>query len=273
MITGFVGAPGAGKSYSMVDYALQQRRATGRKVYAIGGLCVDLRVGSPTYGEEWCDGRIRSLDDVLDLGNALVLLDELHEWWPAHKWQQLSDSARRWLRQHRKDGLELVYTTQYASGVVNVVRELTAELWHCWRWGPLIHQFGEDPQRADKRNRRIGFRVRRIRPDVCELYDTALVVGSEDGEGYGRGIGARYAAEARRGTYLVRVDGAGAGGPRYEWFAGSLADALSLGHVMPSRRRGPGLVEQLRPKRPVFRHFPFANEQFRTGGGMGSIRG
>jgi hypothetical protein len=253
----------------MMDYALTERRR-GRPIYAIGGLCVDLRLGSPTYGEEWADGRITKLEDCLELGNALVLLDELHEWWPAHKWRDLSDSARRFLRQHRKDGLDILYTTQYASGVVNVVRELTAELWHCWRWGPLINQFGEDPQREDKKSKRLGYKVKRIKPEVFEIYDTALIVGSDDGSGYGRGVGARYAAQARRGRYLVRIDEAGAAGPRYEWFTGSLADALSLGHVMPVRRQGPGLVEQVRKKPPKFLNFPFSNER---AGGAGFVPG
>jgi Zonular occludens toxin (Zot) len=233
VVEGYDGRPGAGKTCSMVWRAWQQHERFGREVYANIPL-IDRRPESRTYGKSWGAGdRLRTLDEALKLDNCLILLDEVHVWAPSQEWQNIPPEMKIWLAQHRKNGLDIWWTAQSSARVYNVIRELTATCWSASRFGPLTILKGRDPETKED----LGKKYLLIRPEIYNLYDTAYMVGTRDGDGAGRGTALRYAANTTDHpvTALLRrnVDGEF----RYEWATGHIRDLETRGDVIQLREK------------------------------------
>jgi hypothetical protein len=171
-------------NYPLID----KRKKRTKEYFFFGAVSVSPR--SPgTYGESWADGRLKTMADVLEQDNALLLLDEVHLWLPSHEWQEIGFEVRQYLSLQRKDGVDIFWSAQSDTRVFKQVRELTATLWHCQRYGPWASLKGVDPESRED----FGKKVIWMGPDIWDLYDTAYKVGSATGEGQGYGKSARYA--------------------------------------------------------------------------------
>jgi hypothetical protein len=191
MVQGFQGRPGAGKTASMVAWAWQLK-CRGRAVFANVPL-YDYRIGSKrrffffgkntigpaneeTFGKPWA-GFLANLNEALTLDNALVLLDEVHLWMPAQEWASIPFEVTSYLSQQRKNGLDVWYTAQSNGNVFNKLRQLTATLWTCQRYGPWSVIVGCDPESRES----YGKRVMWLGPHIFNLYDTGFQVGDPTG--------------------------------------------------------------------------------------------
>ncbi len=118
MIEGYIGRPGSGKSYTLSERALRERRR-GREVfcnYALDGC--------------WMFGP----DDLLHLPPGLVVIDEAHLWFPARGSLKLPPSWLAGMSQTRKAGWDLLWASQHESRVDRVVRDITSWQWKCSAW-------------------------------------------------------------------------------------------------------------------------------------------
>jgi hypothetical protein len=208
-VEGYSGRPGAGKTCTMVARAFAAKKR-GRRVFANIPL-VDNRLvaereyfffgnksivpaNARTYGRSWSDGQLNSLAEVMELDNALILLDEVHLWVPSTEWKSIPLDFRMFLAQQRKDGIDIWWTAQHEARVFNVIRELTWILWRCERYGPVSYMRGKDPESGED----YGSRYVWMGPDVWGLYDTTFKVGDVDGHIVGRsGLTERYRQVAR----------------------------------------------------------------------------
>lgn len=125
MITGIVGLPGDGKTLLGVKFLLDDM-AEGRKVYA----------NFSSRKQRW--DRV-SWSKVMQLMNATVLIDEAHMWFPARS--SLRETTKHELaifQQHRKGGLNFIWTAQHEDRIDVALRELTAFVYQCRRFGPFV---------------------------------------------------------------------------------------------------------------------------------------
>lgn len=125
MIEGIVGLPGAGKTLFGVHLLLRDL-SEGRKIFA----------NFTSRRGLW--ERV-AWDRVRNMGDASVLIDEAHMWFPSRG--GLNETSKYELavfQQHRKAGVNLYWTAQHEARIDVALRELTAYVYQCRRVGPFI---------------------------------------------------------------------------------------------------------------------------------------
>lgn len=124
MIEGIEGLPGQGKTYEAVRRLLLAADS-GRQCFSVTPINHP-NVESISY------------DDLVDpwLPPGLILLDEVHLKLPAGSHQKLDPDWYAKLSQTRKDGHDLIYTTQSFTKVLKQLRDNTNWGWKCQAWGP-----------------------------------------------------------------------------------------------------------------------------------------
>lgn len=110
----------------------------------------------------------------LTLYSGLVLLDEVGVFFGSRTWQQRTEAQLASFAQVRKNGLDLLATTQHESRVDTVIRENSSEWVRCRRIGNWILSTTSCPHSKQILRRR----VQRLRPAVWSLYETLEVIGS-----------------------------------------------------------------------------------------------
>lgn len=162
-VTAFVGLPGSGKSYSLVDQALRAQKR-GLPVYANAGFEVEGAIP------------IRSFMEFARLeGPAVVVWDELPLYFSARKWADFPDGMLYKLTQIRKDSIELYYSTIHEMLVDSVLRRLTFTWVECRHMGGRLIRRTWWPPREFRTERNIGPYHREIiwmRKRVMNAYDT-----------------------------------------------------------------------------------------------------
>lgn len=123
MIEGIFGLPGRGKTYEAVRRLLLEADA-GRQCFSV------TPINHPNV-------ETISYDDLVDpyLPPGLILLDEVHLKLPAGGHQRLDEDFYAKLSQTRKDGHDLLYTSQHESKVLKQLRDNTNYGWVCEAWG------------------------------------------------------------------------------------------------------------------------------------------
>lgn len=166
-VVGATGLPGSGKSYFLVEKALEAQER-GIPVWSNAGFDVK---GTRT---------INSFRDFVEIqGPAVVVFDELPLFFNARKWQTFPDGMLYKLTQIRKDRVELYYSTIHERMVDAVLRMLTFEWVRC----RIIA--GRILQRTHQAPEELGGHVyeRRytwIKKRVIEAYDTMGKVAVAD---------------------------------------------------------------------------------------------
>lgn len=126
MIEGVVGLPGSGKTIFLVHRLLEARRA-GRRTIA-------------NFSSADCPPRWERLpwQSITWVEDAFVAIDEAHMWFPARSWDKTTQKELGYFQQHRKAGLDLIWSAQDFSRVDVALRELTAFAWSCQKVGPFV---------------------------------------------------------------------------------------------------------------------------------------
>jgi len=181
MITAYTGKPGSGKTYSMArDCAIAMER--GSEVWANFAL----------RGAHY----FKDLEEIINVEKGIVAIDELNTIMPAAKWQRVPTEHLALFTQSRHADLDMFYTTQSFRKVVNVVRDITNEVWvfdwvfrpkfrnsdkhkkKSWRyrWHTAELYSAEDVENAYKRVKPLQkFRFWENK-DVFAIYDTKFRV-------------------------------------------------------------------------------------------------
>jgi len=116
MIYEFIGLPGEGKTHEMVSRAHDlQLQYPELKTYS------NIHVA-------WPHIRLRSLEDLLQARNGIVILDESQRYFDAYDWQKLPQELRLKMQEHRHHGLEVFCTTQHPSFIAPSMRRIV----HSW---------------------------------------------------------------------------------------------------------------------------------------------
>lgn len=167
-IEGFIGLPGAGKTYAAVRRLARLRRLDpNRSIYSNTPLYLP---GEPVR-------LVETIEEAYQLEHCHLLLDELHAWLPAAEWQQLGRDKRflAWATQLRKRDVDLWFTTQDTGLIVKALRELVAFRWELEAYRKLfgglflIRGYFGARASAQKQFYR-GFFL--LNPRLAALYDT-----------------------------------------------------------------------------------------------------
>lgn len=162
MIRGFIGRPGAGKTYAMTHLA-SRHLLRGRPVFANFHLR-----GAYYY----------TPDQILDLPPGLVLMDEAHLIFGARNALRLPPSLLMKMSQTRKSGWDLWYSTQHERRVDTVVKDVTNVMTMVTPWfskggHPRLFQLRDwEPEtfRTPKKDLWSGWLIYDQR--VADLYNT-----------------------------------------------------------------------------------------------------
>jgi hypothetical protein len=159
MIRAYLGFPGGGKSYGMVEDAYELYKK-GYYVFSADYV---------SFAERLDLRRLSSLDWLLafDERGAIVLLDELGLLLFSRNFAKNDESLLRTFVLHRKKGIHLFYSAQYLDQVDKVVRELTNERVYCANIGRFYirfyFSFGTFPTSV-----KLGF----FSPNIWRMYDS-----------------------------------------------------------------------------------------------------
>jgi len=161
-IEGYVGRPGSGKSYTLVERALREA-ARGRDVFC------NFQVDGTYYFEP---------DQLLDLPPGLIIIDEAHLWFPSRMSLKLPPAWLAMLSQTRKNGWDLLWSAQHETRVDRIVRDVSSWIWVCSAWGqndghPLLFRAEcYEPENMRNPKKRAQQSVRLFSPKVAAAYNT-----------------------------------------------------------------------------------------------------
>jgi len=174
MIEIYTGLPGSGKTYVMTRRILEALK-NKRHVYCNYKIFSDSE-----YLHQW-----NSTEDIEKISNGLIAIDEVQIYFNSRKWGDLSETIQYKLQQHRKDGLDIIGTTQHESRVDIVMRQLVSKFYQCSKligsnenskkpWGIIkISEFWpEDMKGINKVSSYTEFNF--IKKEFCNAYDTNL---------------------------------------------------------------------------------------------------
>jgi hypothetical protein len=132
-VRAYLGFPGSGKSYGMIEDSYELYRQ-GYYVFSADYV---------SFAERLDLKRLSSLDWLLafDERGAIVLLDELGLLLFSRNFAKNDEALLRTFVLHRKKGIHLFYTAQYLDQVDKVVRELTNERVYCANLGKFYIRF------------------------------------------------------------------------------------------------------------------------------------
>jgi zona occludens toxin (predicted ATPase) len=164
VISGYVGRPGSGKTYTMSELAVRNARR-GRRVFTNWPVaCENVFYFRP--------------DQLMDLPPGLVMVDEAHLWFPARMALKLPMSWLAGLSQTRKNSWDLVWSAQHENRVDRVVRDVTNLMYLCSAWfqyngHPML--FSADcfePEHFRDSSKSLGKTRRLFNQQIADSYDT-----------------------------------------------------------------------------------------------------
>jgi hypothetical protein len=169
VIEGIFGLPGKGKTYEAVRRLLLAADA-GRQCFSVTPVDHP-NVETITY------------DDLVDpyLPPGLILLDEVHLKLPAGSHQRLDEDWYAKLSQTRKDGHDLLYTSQHESKVLKQLRDNTnygwvTEAWFRTNGHPLFFSARCWEMHKLRRGKPEDRYVHRFSKRVARAYDTRFAL-------------------------------------------------------------------------------------------------
>lgn len=215
MIHGYDGEPGDGKTSAAVNvlWASRARRVTPYANIPLYDLRVHLDKKSPLYGKPlnpatfgypWST-YLETVDDFLGVRRGLVLLDECDMWFSAVEWQKIGFHARAGWTQHRKKGLNVMWTCTHLDRMLNVIRDITAMIFRCSRI-PFLNRWSVQkmfkPNETSTTRKTTMMQLLRMHEHLWQLYHSDFVVGNGAEEGDKRGVVAASFGGAELGTSI-----------------------------------------------------------------------
>lgn len=163
-IEGFIGRPGAGKTYLLTKRVLEEadRDRLVFTNYAVAHPNVYM------FGPE----------DLMHLPPGLVVIDEAHLWFPARMSLRLPMSWLAGLSQTRKKGWDLLYSAQHESRLDRAIRDVTQWMhlgtaWFSYNDHPVVFaQSTWEPEYFRHPDKRRGRTWSVFSRRVAEAYDT-----------------------------------------------------------------------------------------------------
>ena len=140
MIEVYTGEPGSGKSNKLAQTLIEvlnrnvnwyAKSGIKRMVYTNFHLSAELEELYKGVLRHWSD-----IEELVILEDVDVFIDEIFSFFDAKHWQELSFSARRWLSQHRKIGVEIYGNCQDFAQIDVAFRRMTKNLFY------LVKLFG-----------------------------------------------------------------------------------------------------------------------------------
>lgn len=184
MITGIFGLPGRGKTYEAVR-RVKLQADTGRQCFSTTPIFD--QDGNPHPNVEMIE-----YTDLADpfLPPGLILLDEVQLFLSARAGRKLDKRFYEKLSQTRKDGHDLIYTSQHESLVLKQLRDNT-------NWGIITWSWGMNNGHPVMFTGKMWemWKIRRGKPDdkywhffdkdVAKAYDTRYAIQANEAvEGY-----------------------------------------------------------------------------------------
>lgn len=164
-IIGYLGLPGAGKTYSMCyDIKRFIKEYPGITVYS--NIELNLPNVNLCIMKDW--------QDLFWAENGLVVIDEVNLWLPSRAWKQMPAELLWKLAQVRKFNLRVLYTAQHIKRVDTVLRELTFWIYQSQSFRRL--GFFLQRQFDAVSGKAFGFRIVPFRKNICDIYDTRQFV-------------------------------------------------------------------------------------------------
>lgn len=200
MIEGYVGRPGAGKTY-MLTKRLLKIADGGRPVYA------NYHINHPNV-------TFFNPLDLMDLPPGVVALDEAHLYFPARGALKLPMSWLAMMSQTRKRGWDIFYTTQHENRLDRVVRDITNLMWLTRAIGSgetpwWFAAYAYEPEYFRKPKRAMLRSYSRFDRKIAAAYDTYETI--EEAE-HLKGADVYRGTSAQRAGTNVQVGHGGSGG-------------------------------------------------------------
>lgn len=160
-VTGYVGMPGSGKTYSLASVGLAAMRR-GEPVFCNKGF--DL-AGAETFS---------GFDEFCAIESGIVVWDELPLYVNARKWQEFPDGLLYKLTQIRKDSVTLYYSAIHEQMIDVNLRRITFNYWHCRGLSARFFKRALFPPEQFRKANQKALRTEyvRVRPAVFTAYDT-----------------------------------------------------------------------------------------------------
>jgi hypothetical protein len=157
MIEVITGLPGFGKTLTATNWAYNKYIRKGKKVYS----------NYPLKGAEYyCD----ILEVLGKVKNCLIVVDEISIALDALKLYQIPEQVWYELRQHRKDGVNIIGTAQSMADIAYPVRKLIQFEWNIYfKALGLVAVTCRNPQKGGDN---YGKRLWMLNPHIYKLYDT-----------------------------------------------------------------------------------------------------
>lgn len=134
MIKGWTGLPGASKTTSLAKEVVNilyrnedYLKKTGQKRPIYSNITISEHITSEF---ETPVIYYKDVEELTKLKDCDVIIDEATVYFDSRLWETLSTDIRRWLRQHRKLGVEIYFTAQEFQEVDISFRRLVNELIH-----------------------------------------------------------------------------------------------------------------------------------------------
>jgi len=126
-IHGWLGKTGSGKTLDETEQAVLDFILSGVEVWTCYWINIDLP--NVHYFSEF--------EEVENLKNAVIVFDEITDFFDPRDWENESKGVRRWFRLHRKHHLHILFNTQDISLVAKTIGTL------CHKWYFLkTHNYG-----------------------------------------------------------------------------------------------------------------------------------
>lgn len=194
MIEGYIGRPGAGKSYTLTERAIREARR-GRQVFA------NYVINEPncwTFAPE----------DLLDLPPGVIVIDEAHLWFPARMALKLPPSWLAMISQTRKNRWDLLWAAQHETRVDRAVRDVSSWLWLCEAWfahngHPVLFRAKcYEPENFRKPKKHTVGSLKFFNQSIASKYDTfeRLTIAE-----HAKSKDDVYAKQSAKDTYKARV--------------------------------------------------------------------
>ncbi len=185
-VEGFIGLPGAGKTYSLAVRGLKALEK-GRTVYSNFGLAGTIPL------EVWDHENIGKTKDpgpsctcgtcFVSISDAVVLVDEINLWAPSRMWNALPIGLLHRWAQVRKYRTQILWSAQHEDRVDKVIREVTGWMWECvphrlpiiGGWFTL-HAFEPSDMRRTQTRKSLGSASYRLKLEVASAYDTFQII-------------------------------------------------------------------------------------------------
>lgn len=174
MIYGITGKAGSGKTYFMVRLCKKYLQE-GRNVFCnvkINEENLNLKakkgkeIGKLYYWD--------NLNQFRKVHSGIILMDEAGAYFNSRKWSSLSEEDLVKFQQHRKDGLEIIYSAQNFDFVDKVIRQLTNLIYVCRKMGNLFWTSLYDPDYVNNKQKKTcyGRQFYFLDEEITKSYDT-----------------------------------------------------------------------------------------------------